>query len=416
MAAAAPSVLPSSALGRAGHTPPGERLVMAGIGMGGRGRSDLKWLLQQRGVQFVAVCDVQKQNRLKAKSMVDAAYQNSDCAAYRDLRELLAEQTGLDAVLIATGDRWHAAASIMAMKAGLDVYCEKPGSMSIAEGQAVVDTARRYGRVFQTGTQRMSEAKFVFATELARKGYLGELHTVRAHLWGKVTDVTFNARLPAEPEPAPESLDWNLWLGPAPWRPYNPGYLGGCGAWGVYSDFGAGVAGWGSHTIVQCQAAVSPECPTPVKYYYPGNRSGEGMVCEFANGVKLVLSFEGWRGTCGVTFEGQSGRASVADGYSNPDLTPPSLLKESGRLTRSYAAGTGRPFSHLGDFLSCVKSRRSPVADAGVMQRSMTANHAINLCLALERDLMWDPEQRAFVGDEEANRLRLKACREPWRV
>lgn len=140
------------------------------------------------------------------------------------------------------------------------------------------------------------------------------------------------------------------------------------------------------------------------------------MVCEFANGVKLVLSFEGWRGTCGVTFEGQSGRASVADGYSNPDLTPPSLLKESGRLTRSYAAGTGRPFSHLGDFLSCVKSRRSPVADAGVMQRSMTANHAINLCLALERDLMWDPEQRAFVGDEEANRLRLKACREPWRV
>jgi hypothetical protein len=415
-ALAAPAIIPGTALGKAGAVAPSERIVMGGIGLGGRGSGDLRWLLGQRDVQMVAVCDVQSGRRNAAKAAVDRRNGNTDCATHRDMRDLLAERSDIDAMLIATGDRWHASASILAMEAGKDVYCEKPGSMTVAEGRAVADTAKRYGRVFQTGAQRMSEPKFIFATELARRGLLGELHTVRAHLWGRVQDVTHNAYLPTQPQPSPDELDWDLWLGPVPWRPYNRGYLGGCGAWGVYWDFAAGVAGWGSHTIVQCQAAADALTTSPVHYAYPGNRSGDGMVCTFASGVKLVMSFAGWRGSCGVRFEGRDGWASIADGYGQVDLASPALLGEFKRLTGQYAAETGRPFNHLRDFLACVRSRQETVANAEVMHRSMTTNHAINICLSLQRDLRWDPAAERFVGDDEANRVLSRAARAPWQL
>ena len=209
---AAPLIVPASVLGRGGAVAPSERIVMGGIGVGGRGGYDLGILLQEAGVQFVAVCDVKQARREAVKQQVDQAYGNRDCATFRDLRELIAQRTDLDAVLIATGDRWHTPASIMAMKAGLDVFCEKPSSMSVAEGQELVAVARRYGRVFQSGMQRLSEANFVYADLLARTGRLGKLHTVYAH------QLKFQMKtdwLPAEPEPEPEEFYWNLWLGPA---------------------------------------------------------------------------------------------------------------------------------------------------------------------------------------------------------
>jgi len=245
---------------------------------------------------------------------------------------------------------------------------------------------------------------------------LGNLHTLRAHLWGRVKDVTYNEQLPAEPAPPDKDLDWDLWLGPVPWRPYNKAYIGGCGTWGIFWDLAAGVAGWGSHTIIQCQAAIDALETSPVHYAWPGNLSGDGMELRFANGVKLVLSFEGWRGSCGVRFEGDEGWASIADGYSRPDLSSPALLKEFKRLTKRYAAEEGRPFSHIEDFMASVRSRRQPIANAEVMHRSMTANHAINICLALKRDLTWDPEKEEFVGDETANRMRSRATRDPWQI
>ena len=413
---AAPYAITSAALGAPSRSPASERIVMGGIGLGGRGGGDLRWLLGEQDVQFVAVCDVKGQRRQAAKQAVDAKYGSSDCAAYRDFRELLAERADVDAVLIATGDRWHALASILAMKAGKDVYCEKPGTLTVAEGRALVETARRYDQVFQTGTQRLSEANFVFPTELARRGMLGDLHTVRAHLWPRVQDAASNDLLPAEPEPPKEELDWDMWLGPVPWRPYNRAYLGGCGAWGIYWDLAAGVAGWGSHTIIQCQMAASAEYTSPVEYVYPHNSSGDGMVARFANGVKLVLQFEGWRGSCGVRFEGSEAWASVADGYSRPDLSSPDLLAEYGRVVSEYAARCGRPMNHLRDFLSCVRSRRPTVANPEVMHRSMTTNHAINICLALKRDLRWDPEKEEFINDPQANRFLSRALREPWRL
>ncbi len=413
-AIAAPVIIPASALGRDGRPAPSERIVMGGIGLGGRGSRDLAWLLDKPEVQFVAVCDVRRNRREAAKKAVDAKYGNTDCEAYIDMRELLSNHEEIDAMLIATGDRWHALAASRAMRAGKDVYCEKPGTMTIAEGRALVKTAERYQRIFQTGAQRLSEPNFAVPTEMARAGRLGKIKTVRAHLWPKVQDVTINDWKPAETEPARTELDWERWIGPAPWRPYNKGYLNGCAAWGVYWDFGAGVAGWGSHTIIQCQKAIGMEYSSPVEYIHPGNKSGDGMVTRFDNGVELIMQFEGWRGTCGVRFEGTDGWASVADAYTRPDFSSPDLAAEFEATLNEYIFREQRPMNHLEDFLTCLRSRRRTIADPEFTHRSMTTNHAINLCLYLGRDLKWDTVREEFIGDPEANRMRSRALREPF--
>lgn len=415
-ALALPTILPGSALGRDGRLPPSERIVVGCIGYGGRAAADLRRLMREPEIQIVAGCDVRRPQREQFKKVVDQHHGNSDCKVYRDYRDLLAARTGIDVMLIATGDRWHAPAAVAAMRAGKDVYCEKPGSMTVAEGQAVVQTAKTTGRIFQTGAQRLSEPVFIFPTELARQGMLGEIKTLRAHLWPHVKDVTANHWLPAQPEPDREEYDWDLWLGPTPWRPYNAGYQGGCGAWGIYWDLAAGVAGWGSHTFVQCQMAIGAERTSPVDYVYPGNKSGNGMVTRFANGVEMVLQFEGWRGTCGVRYEGTEGWTAVADGYAAAEVSAPALSREKKRVMAEYTARTQRPLDHMADFLTCVRSRRQPIANAEVMHRSMTTNHAINICLKLERDLKWNPDTEQFVNDPEANRYLSRAMRAPYTI
>ena len=418
----APMIVPASVLGRGGAVAPSERIVMGGIGIGGRGGYDLNILLQEPEVQFVAVCDVKKERREAVKSLVDQAYGNRECATYRDLRELLAQRSDLDAVLIATGDRWHTPASILAMQAGLDVFCEKPSSMSVAEGQQLVAVAKRYGRIFQSGMQRLSEANFVFADELARSGRLGKLHTVYAH---QLKFQMKTSLLPAEPEPAPEEFDWDLWLGPAPRRPYNSAYLRGCGAWLDYYDFGTGVAAWGSHTICQCQSGIGALTTSAIDYEYPGNDDADGLVCRFANGVRMVLNAQGWpkagepgmwRGSCGVRYEGTEGWVAVADGYAQPEVSNPSLLQEFRSVVGDYEARSGRPLHHIRDFLQAVRTRRRSVANETVMHRTMSTNHIANVCMLLKRNVRWDPEAEEFPGDPEANRLRSRALREPWRV
>ena len=181
-AIAIPCHIPASALGKSGTVAPSERIVLGGIGLGGRGTADLTGLIAEDDVQFVAVCDVQKGRREAIKNLVDSKYGTRDCATYRDMRQFLAERSDVDAVLIATGDRWHAAASIMAMRAGKDIYCEKPSCFTMAQGQMVVETARTYGRVYQTGAQRLSEPHHVFAIEMARSGRLGKIHTAYADI------------------------------------------------------------------------------------------------------------------------------------------------------------------------------------------------------------------------------------------
>ncbi|MCX5644189.1 MAG: Gfo/Idh/MocA family oxidoreductase [Phycisphaerae bacterium] len=225
--AAIPYIVPASVFGRDGSVPPSERIVLGGIGVGRRGTDDLNWMLPERDVQFVADCDPQRQRREAVKRLVDTRYGNSDCKLYADIREFLATRTDIDAVLSTTGDRWHATAAVMAMRAGKDVYSEKPSAMTIAEGQAVVETARRYRRIYQSGIQRLSEGNFTFANELLRLGYLGKVHTVRAHIAPWDAAEMRHDWLPAQPLPPKEEVDWDAWLGPCPWRPYNAAYCRG---------------------------------------------------------------------------------------------------------------------------------------------------------------------------------------------
>lgn len=415
LALAGPTIIPASALGRGGAVPPSERIVLGGIGLGGRGTAVLRWMLPEKDVQFVAICDPNRARREAVKQIVDSHYGNADCALYADLRQFLAERTDIDAVLSAPGDRWHALAAVWAMRAGKDVYSEKPSSMTIAEGQAVVETARRYGRVYQTGTQRLSEANFVFCIEAARRGLLGRVHTVYAHIAPWDAAQMRHDWLPAEPEPPKSEMDWDQWLGPCPWRPYNATYVRG--GWRGFYDFHTSCIGeWGAHTFAQAQAGIGCEHTAAVRYHYVPNDTGDGMVTEFANGVKMILSRgdKYWRGSCGMRFDGTEGWVAAADGYTRPEASSPALLAEYNRLVRDYQARTGRPMSHVRDFLDCVKSRRQPVANAEVMHWSMTTVHAANICMWLKRDLQFDPVKAEFVNDPEANRYRSRAMRAPY--
>lgn len=414
-ACAMPSLIPASALGRDGHVAPSERIVMGAIGIGKRGEGVLKnWVLPEKDVQFVAICDVRKTRREYVKQTADEHYHNTDCAMYRDLREMLATRKDIDAVLIATGDRWHAPAAILAMEAGKDVYTEKPASLSIAQGQAVVKTAQRYGRVYQAGMQRLSEANFIVANELLRLGRLGEVKTVYAHLANGQVNMRRDW-LPAEPEPAKDEVDWDAWLGACPWRPYNATYVEG--SWRGFHDFYNSCIGeWGSHTLAQCQMALGMAERSPVRYTFVDQPSAEGMEMIFDNGVKMIQTSKGWHGTCGVRFVGSEGWVACADGYSRPEVSNQALLADYEAVLQNYLARTGRCVGHMRNFLNCVKTRGLTVANPVVTHRTMSTVHVANITCWLKRDMRWNPEVEAFVGDAEADRLRSRAAREGWQI
>jgi predicted dehydrogenase len=415
---ALPYFIPASALGRGGAVAPSERIVMGGIGIGGRGSYDLSSMLAEPDVQWVAVCDVVKSRRDAAKNTVDSKNGNKDCAAYSDMHQLLSERTDVDAVLIATGDRWHAPASTLAMRAGKDVYCEKPACLTMAQGKLVVETARRYGRVYQTGAQRLSEPNHVFAIEMARTGRLGKIHTAYADI--RWRDGMLRNWLPAEPEPPKEELDWDAWLGPCPWRPYNSGYVNG-GGWYHYYDLATDVAMWGAHTVAQALAGLDMTDVSHIELDYEGPDGS--MNTRLSNGVKLVLFRSGgsvsgpcdlWHGSCGERFDGPDGWVAAADGYSGPDVSSPTLLREFKKVLSDYTGRTQRPLNHVRDFLDCIRSRRPTVANPDVMYRSMNICLAADICEQLKRNMKFDLEKAEFVGDPEANRMRSRAMRVPY--
>jgi len=412
---AAPYIVPASVLGRNGATPPSEKIVVGGIGIGGRGTHDLKWMLPEKDVQFVAVCDAQKERQDAVKKLVDETYGNTDCAVYGDMVEFLVKRNDIDAVLIATGDRWHALAAIMAMRAGKDVFSEKPSCMTIAEGQAVVDTAKRHGRIYQTDTQRLSEANFVYCIEMARSGRLGEVHTARAHIAPWEAAEMKHDWLPPEPLPPKDKVDWDLWLGPCPWRPYNSSYVRG--GWRGHYDFHTSCIGeWGAHTFAQAQAGLGMLDTSPVEYEYVNNPTGDGMVTTFANGAKMTLHREEyWTGSCGMRFEGPEGWVSAADGYQKPEVSSPAMLGDFDKIVNEYIERTGRPMNHMRDFLNSVHSRKPTVANAEVMFHTMSTVHAANICMWLRRNMRFDPAKSEF-ADYEANGFRSRPMRAPWVV
>ena len=402
-AVAAPYVITSAALGAADRPAASERITMGTIGVGGRGGGDMRSLLANADVQMLAVCDVQGKRRNAAKKTVDAKNGNQDCATYIDLRELLARDD-IDAVLIATGDNWHTTASILAAKAGKDIYCEKPMSVAVTEGRALSETMKRYGTIFQCGTQRRSVPRFAYAVELAQTGKLGELKTVYAEKappeWFKYHPY---ASLPPQPEPPKDEVDWDMWLGPAAWRPYNKDYLSRK-FWMASFDFSGGmITEWGSHTVDLCQWANGADDTTPVEYDVI-----EGVLtARYANGVKLI--FEEGKWPLHVRFVGTEGSVYVDDD-GNIEVEPKSLI--AGRkFGRGYPQG-----NHVRNFLDCVKSRRRPIAPPEGAHRANSACQIANICLQLGRKLEFDPKTEKFVNDPMADRKLFRATRDPWQI
>jgi len=402
---ALPYVVPGTALGKDGAVAPSERIVLGGIGIGNRGTYDLGCFLHEPDARFVAVCDVKGARRQAAKDLVDARYGNRDCATYIDLRQLLARRD-IDAVLIATGPNWHATAAILAAQAGKDVYCEKPCTKNIAQSLALAETFRRTGRVFQAGTQRRSLPNFVFAIELARSGKLGRLRALHAH------PMTLKAQssgwLPAEPEPPQEEVDWDLYLGPAAWRPYNAALLRSFDFEEGGGLVGGGCLPWGSHCVDLCQWANDADATAPVEY-----EPRDGQVhARYANGVRLVIRTDGWLplGTCPVRFEGDTGWVETGDNAEIVASTP-ALLAGRGAKIPGYPADF-----HIRNFLDCVKTRARTRSHADATCYSHIACHGANIALFLGRKVCYDPRRHEFPGDEEANRLRGEALREPWRL
>ncbi len=414
---AVPTIVPARVLGQGAGAAPSETIVLGVIGIGPRCRYDLGAILGLEDVRCVAIADVQASRRAEGKQLVDTHYGDEGCRVYRDFRELLARQD-IDAVLIATGDRWHAPASMMAAEAGKDVYSEKPCGLTIDLCQRLDETIRRTGRVFQAGTQRRSVPNFQHAVELAHTGKLGRLHTLYASIY---TPRIRTEWLPAEPTPDPEVCDWNLWLGIAPWRQYNAGYVRG--DWRGYWDFdsGAQLLDWGAHTLDLCQWANQADDTMPVEY----EPSETKITCRYANGVQLIFDFLkepfGNRdphyvtrlGTCPVRFVGDEG--SVETGDEGEMLIKPESL--SAAVPDSVKRVKGLDVSaHARNFFDCVKSRKPPVCNSSVMRHSHVACHAAAISWILGRTLKLDPKTETFVNDREANGLKSRPERDPWSV
>ncbi len=406
-AVAAPMIIPSSALGLDGAVPPSERVVVGGIGIGNRGTYDLNCFLQQPDVQFAAICDVKENRRLAVKKIADEHHGNRNCEMHRDFREVL-DRDDIDAVLIATGPNWHGLMSMLAAKAGKDIYCEKPCTKNIAETLVHRDTMRRCGTVFQAGTQRRNVPHFAFACELARTGRLGRIGRVYAQPRGM--QAATSGWLSADPPPESAVADWDMYLGPAAWRPFHAKTL----ADGFNFEKGGGLVGggvleWGSHCVDLCQWALNDR-PPPVDYHPP--RDGQ-LVARYADGTELVFRDSGWLplGSCPVRFEGETGWVETGDS-GEIALSSPALL--AGRKVEkldNYPATF-----HVRDFLDCVKTRGKPKGNADAACNAHLACHAANIAIFLDRPVKLDLATHRFVDDDAANRLRSEALREPWRL
>lgn len=389
-----------------------DRIRLGVIGIGPRCRYVLGGMLKHADVQCVTIADVQSSRREQGKKLVDDQYGTTDCQTVSDFRRVL-DRKDIDAVLIATGDRWHATASMLAAEAGKDVYSEKPCGITIDLCRRLSQTIQRTGRVFQAGTQRRTVANFAQAVELVHEGKLGKLQKLHATVYIPEVNTTW---LPGQPTPDRDVCDWNLWLGPAPWRPFNQDYVNG--RWRGYHDFdsGARLLDWGAHTIDLCQWANQADDTLPVEY----EADEKGVTAKYENGVELRVHFletpfgdrPGWvqsLGTCPVRFEGTNGSVEVGDS-GGIVIKPESIGKSLPKLPKKESGLDVE--AHSRNFLDCIKSRELPNANHIVMRRSHTASHAAALAWLLGRKLRMDPKTETFIGDDEANRCRKRPERD----
>ena len=406
-----PYLVASSALGLDGRAAPSDRIVMGAIGVGGQGTRHVGggiWVqgggfLSKPEVQFVAVCDVNVNNRNRARDIVNKHYGNSDFASYNDFRELTARQD-IDAVLVATPDHWHVLTSIAAVKAGMDVYCEKPLSLTIRQAREMADTVKRYGRIFQTGTQQRSWREFRFACELVRNGYIGEVKSITVNVGGPPQ---WSCNAPAEPEP--EWLDWNMWLGPAPWRPYTSKIAPG--GWMGYRDYSGGeMTNWGAHMFDTAQWAMGMDESGPVEIIPPDGKDYKVLTYKYANGTIMTRGPIS-KNVPGVLFTGTEGKIEVSREHLITE--PESLVRQKLGPDEIHLYESK---NHPDNFMQCIKTRERPASDAEVGCRSITVCHLGNIAYWLKRPLKWDSEKERFINDPEADKMIARAMRAPWRL
>ena len=401
-ALAAPHVLTSQALGQGARPPASDLIHIGHIGVEWMGGIHLSYYPRIQGSRSVAACDVDRRHLDAAAAKIES-WGRGKCKRYKDFRRLL-DDPDVDAVLIAVPDHWHAVLSIMAAQAGKDIYCEKPMSLTIREARAMVDAVRRYGRVFQTGSQQRASSNFRHACELVRSGYLG---TVR-HVTVSVGGPSSPCYLPGQPTPG--YIDWDMWLGPAPWRPYSDRIHSR--NWRPYREFaGGGMTDWGAHHFDIAQWALGMDRSGPVHVIPPDGKHYQHLTYRYANGVTMV------RASCnGVLIEGTRARLEVNRGYLR--TWPPELRNQpiGPADVHLHRAPAGSWMGNTLDWHDAIRTRRRTLCDVEIGCRSVTVCHLGNIAQWLNRPIRWDPDKEQILGDPDAARWLDRPKRAPWHL
>jgi predicted dehydrogenase len=416
-AAGFPSIVPASVLGKSGSPAPNDRIVMAGIGFGMMGIPNMRSFLEKEEVQWVAVCDVDEKNLMRARDIVNEKYGNKSCAVYHDFRELY-QRKDIDAVSIALPDHWHAIPVIAATQAGFDIYAEKPLSHDLLEGRAMCNAVKRYNRIWQTGSWQRSVANFHRACELVRNGRIGKILEVEVGLPSGHTDFGRTAGQETI-EPPPERLDYDFWLGPAPYAPYCPARVHKNWRWNL--DLGGGqLMDWVGHHVDIAHWGLDFDTTGPVEIegygefprrgiwnsptrYYLQAKYADGTPMIIAGGHREIRSGTKWIGEFGWVWVDRGGLeahpAHILNDFIGPDET---------RLYKSR--------DHYQNFLDCVKSRRQTITPIEVAHRSASVGHLGVIAMELGRKIRFSPDTETIIDDPEATRLLGRAYRSPWHL
>lgn len=404
-----PTIVPSSVFGQ---NAPSNRITMGLIGMGLQMNGHRRSMTSHDNVQVLAVCDVVQDKRERAKQEVERAYARNTssgnyhgCDAYNEFEKII-QRDDIDAVMVVTPDHWHAAISIAAMKSGKDVYVQKPMTLTIHEGRMLSDVASQYGAILQVGSQQRSNQAFRKACEIVRNGWIGKVHTIYAQLGRFAPPAT----LPEEP--IPEGFDYDRWLGPTPWYPYNNERIKGDfgGGWRRFWEYGSRKNGdWGAHHFDIIQWALGMDDSGPVKFIPKGYEGAEYQTHVYANGT-TVLRDHPTRNNQMIQFVGTDGEVLVSRGDRLE--TTPEELKSQPLDPKEVHLYESR--DHEGNWLECIRSRKPPICPAEVGHRTATICQLNGIAERLGRPLKWDPAKEQIIGDAAASRWMDRPRRAPY--
>ncbi|HAO50421.1 MAG TPA: oxidoreductase [Runella sp.] len=394
---------------------PSDVISLGFIGTGKQGRGLTTSFLNTNEARIVALSEVYKAKAQLTLDRIKAHYEKntqlgaySDIPVYVDFRELLARKD-IDAVVIATPDHWHAAMSVKAAEAGKDIYCEKPLALTIREGRAMVNAARKYNRVFQTGSMQRSWPEFRQTAELVRNGYIGEIKSIKVNVGPPPKPYDLSA------ETIPEGLDWDKWLGPNSPVAFNSELAPPISKdvfpnWRNYKEFGGGmVTDWGAHMFDIVQWALDMDNSGPVEIIAPDGKDHPFLTYRYANGI--TMTHEKWDWSNAIHFVGTEGEIKVQ--RKKLETTPASLKDKVIGETEKHVY---KSENHYKDFLDAMRKRSKPICDVEIGHRTSSVCNLGNIAYELKRPLQWNPKKEQFKNDKEANELLGRSMRAEWGI